>query len=170
MTGNTLADLLHQYHRLEEMIIEAGGVLDEQIEAALAESEAALEKKLDGYTGFINYCKGQVDYLKAEAETFTSRARTLSNGIEGMRHRMIFAMQSTGNEKLKTEKHSYSLRTSASWALKDELPKRTLNRIEKDGLGKFEFKPDIKAIKDRFKDDHTPDYIEVIPKVSINIR
>ncbi|NTV01913.1 MAG: hypothetical protein HGB04_03895 [Chlorobiaceae bacterium] len=163
-------DLLHQYHQLEERIIEAGGVLDDELEAALAGSSEAIEKKLDGYTGFINYCKGQAEYLKSEAEAFTARAKTLLNAVDGMRQRMIFTLQSTGNEKLKTEKHSYSLRTSASWVLKDDLSSRILKKIEKDGLGAFEFKPDIKAIKDRFKDDHAPEYIEIIPKVSINIR
>lgn len=170
--GISLMDLLHQYHQLEEQIIEAGGALTDELEAALAGNSDAIGMKLDGYAGFINYCKAQAEYLKGEANAFTSRAKTLLNAVDGMRYRMIHALQATGSTKIKTDRHSFSLRTTESWTIKDDLfSNKDLDELIKLGLGERTYKVDMKGLKDAYKNEAgLPEYIEVIPNITINIR
>jgi len=168
MVQQTLTDLIDEYRVIEDLLIEASGEITEEVAAKLEAFGDARGQKLDGYAGVIGYMKGQIDYLKAEAEQYTSRAKALSNSIEAMRERMTFAMGEVGETKIKTEKHSYSVRTTQSWRLADDLPDSRLREIEGLGYGRFEFKPDIKAIKDGETD--APDFVTVTEKQSITIR
>jgi hypothetical protein len=166
----SLTDLIGMYQELEEQILAAGGELSPEIETALAENQEAIEAKLDGYAGMIGYLKGQADYLKREGQQYTDRARTLANAVESMRERMVFAMTATGQDKVKTLAHSYSLRITESWQQReDTLTKVEFEKLVNQGLAKLEFKLDIKALKDECG-GVPPEYIEVVPKVSINIR
>lgn len=165
----TLNDIIKQYQELEERLIESGGALDDELEAALTENTESLGHKLDGYAGFIGYLKGQIEYLKGEAENFASRAKTIGNSIGAMRERMAFAMETTGESKIKTAAHSYSIRTTENWQLKD-IDKDTEEELIDNGFGEYLFKADMKAIKDEYKGTETPAFIEVAQKVSITIR
>ena len=165
----TLNDIIKQYQELEERLIESGGALDDELEGALAENAESLGHKLDGYAGFIGYLKGQIEYLKSEAEHFASRAKTFGNSIDAMRARMAFAMETTGESKIKTADHSYSIRTTESWKLKD-IDKDTEEELIDEGLGEYQFKADMKAIKGEYKDSEPPSFIDVTQKVSITIR
>lgn len=169
-----LNDLIDQYHEITAMIIEAGGELTPEIEAMLSESAVGIGQKLDGYTGYIGYLKGQVEYLKAEAEQYTSRAKTLSNTVDGLRERMVFAMQSIGEDKVKTAKHSYSLRTTESWKIDEDLfSNGDLDELVSEGLAERTYKVDMKGIKDIHKNtlrDELPEYLIVTEKTSITVK
>jgi hypothetical protein len=166
----SLTDLIGMYRDIEEQIINASGEISPEIEIALAENQEAIEAKLDGYAGMIGYLKGQAEYLKKEAEHYTTRARTLLNAVESMRERMVYAMTATGQDKVKTMTHSYSLRITESWQQReDSLTKEEFEKLVNQGLAKIDFKLDVKALKDECG-GVPPEYIEVVPKVSINIR
>lgn len=164
----TLADILNEFHAIEEMIIEADGCLTDEITALLDGNEAALSDKLDKYADAIAYLNGQIKYLKSQEELYKRRWATIENSIDGLRDRMTFAMQDTGNEKVKTAAHSFSIRTSESWKVRDDISLVQQSELIKAGLAEYVFKPDIKAIKDR--NDKAPAYIEVLQKTSITIR
>jgi hypothetical protein len=164
----TLNNLIDEYRNIEDLIIDASGEITPDIEAMLESFGDALGAKLDGYAGVIGYMKGQIEYLKAEAEQYTSRAKALSNSVDAMRERMTFAMVEVGEAKIKTEKHSYSVRTTQSWRLANDLPDSRLREIQGLGYGKFDFKLDVKAVKDG--EPEAPDFIVVTEKQSITIR
>lgn len=168
----TLNEIIVNYQGLESQIIENEGVLDDLLEARLTENSEELAAKMDGYAGFIAYLKGQVEYLKSEAEAYTSRAKTLTNSIEGMRERMLYAMQATGNDKLKTEKHSYSLRSTESWKINDDLfDNADLDKLVSEGMAERTYKVDMKALKDALKNaEELPEYVDVLKKQSLTIR
>lgn len=166
----TLNDLIEKFHEIEFMLIEAGGALDEEIEKLITSNEKAIEKKLDGYAGVIEYLKGQADYLGGQAKLFTARKRTIQNSIESMRERMVYAMQETKNTKIKTAAHSYSIRETESWKMRDDVSKEMEDELVADGLGVYEFKPDMTAIKDEYKGSEPPAFIDVMLKTSITIR
>ncbi len=165
----TLNDLIEKFHEIEFMLIEAGGALDDEIERLITSNEKAIEKKLDGYAGVIEYLKGQAEYLDGQAKLFTARKRTIQNSIESMRERMVYAMQETKNTKIKTAAHNYSLRTTESWKIKD-IDRDTEDELVDEGLGEYQFKADMNAIKEEYKDAEAPEFIEVSKKTSITIR
>ena len=164
----TLVSLIDEYRAIEDLLIEASGEITEDIAAKLEAVGDALGEKLDRYAGVIGYMKGQIEYLKAEAEQYTARAKALSNSVEAMRERMAFAMGEVGEDKIKTDKHSYSLRTTQSWKLADDLPDSRLREIAMLGYGKFDFKLDVKAVKNG--EAEAPDFVTVTAKTSITIR
>lgn len=164
----TLSTLLDEYRAIEDMLVEASGEITPEIEAKLGAFGSELGEKLDGYAGAISYLKGQIDYLKAEAAQYTARAKALSNSVEAMRERMAFAMEKAKQDKIKTEKHSFSIRNTKSWKLVDDLPDRRLREIAGLGYGTFTFKPDMNAIK--AGEAEPPKWVEVTEKKSITIR
>lgn len=167
----TLNDLIEKFHEIEFKLIEAGGALDDEIERLITSNEKAIEKKLDGYAGVIEYLKGQAEYLDRQAKLFTARKRTIQNSIESMRERMVYAMQETKNTKIKTAAHNYSLRTTESWKINEAVPKEEYETyLVEEGLAEYQFKPNMTAIKEEFKGDEIPHFIEAIPKTSITIR
>jgi len=170
----TLNALIEQYNSIVQQIIEADGIMTPEIESQIADTEEAIGYKLDGYTGFINYCKGQVEYLNSEADQYTSRAKTLKAAIVVLRERMVFAVQATGETKIKTAKHSYSLRESESWRINEELfSNGDLDGLVSEGFAERSYAVDMKALKSKYaniSDDERPEYIEVTTKTSITIR
>jgi len=173
MTGMPLAELLGQYRAVEDALIESGGEITTDIEAMIASVSACIGEKLDGYAGFVAWCRGQAAYLKAEAEQYASRARTLTAAVDSMRERMVYAMQTIGEEKVKTAKHSYSLRVTESWSVDEGLfSARDLDGLIAKGLAERTYKVDIAGLK---KDVATgggdvPEYIAVTSRTSITIR
>lgn len=144
----TLNDIVLNYGMIEHALIENGGELTPELEAMIAKHEAELGDKMDGYASFIAYLKGSIEYLKAETEQYTARAKTLSNTIDGLRERMTNAMIEVGQDKLKTAKHSYSIRTTESIKVREGLSKRDQDIIVESGAAEYVFKPSIAKIKE----------------------
>lgn len=167
-----LTSLIELYREIEDEIIQSGGEITPEIEARIADVSDSIGQKLDGYAGFIAYCKGQIDYLKGEADQYTCRARTLAATIEGMRDRMVYALQSTGETKIKTAKHSYSLRTSESWKIDDDLfSNRDLDELVGLDIAERTYKVNMSEAKKYFTEsDERPEYMVVTQNTSINIR
>ncbi|NTU49435.1 MAG: hypothetical protein HGA87_00815 [Desulfobulbaceae bacterium] len=163
----TLSEILTRYHEWEEAVIEADGCITDELQATIEGVETALGDKLDGYADFIGYLKGQTEYLKSQEELYKRRRATIESSIDGLRERMVFAMQETGNDKIKTATHSFSNRTTESWKVK-ELTQFMQGELIKGGMAEYVFKPDMKAIKEHY--NTAPQFIEVVQKASITIR
>lgn len=168
----TLQDIINAYHDIEEEIIAAEGEVTEEIEQRInALLGDDFSDKMDGYTSLINHMKSEITFLETEAESLVSRKKTMEKSIENMRNRMVFALQNIGMDKLKTTKHSYSIRTTSSWSLTDTAKNddKLLSTLAQSGMAKAVYKPDIKAIRERYTDT-PPDFITVKTKESISIR
>jgi len=164
----TLNEIIFDHGQIIYDLVEAGGELTPEIEARITESESDLNSKLDRYAAFIARLKADADALKAEEDRLKTRRATLTNTAEKLRERMIWGMELVGETKIKTQLHSYSVRETQSWKLGDDLPDSKLRELEGLGYGRFDFRPDIKAIKEG--EAEAPEWVVVSAKTSITIR
>lgn len=167
--AKTLQEILDAYRALEDSLIEAGGVLTEDVEAALATNDADLGDKLDGYAGFIRHCKMQEEFCKIEAEGYSLRGKALANIVKGLRLRMSDAMKVKGVEKIKTIRNTFSLKSLTTWAVREDTPLDKLKDLVSKGCGVFDFKFDQKAAKEKYPEE-APDCVAVTTTTSIQIR
>ena len=158
--SNTLNDIIKKFQYIESMLLESDGEISEDIEAQLIENESNLSSKLDGYQKFSTYLNGQVEYLKSVEEQYTKRRKTIENSIKRLRERMLNAMLVTGNDKIKTTEHNYSVSESEKWIINNDVmnDEIKLGMIE-DGLGENVFKTKLSEIKSKYKNDKVPDWI-----------
>jgi hypothetical protein len=163
-----LNKIIEEFHELEDQIIEAGGEITPEVEAAMSWNTDKLNDKLDGYAGFISYLKGQADYLKSEQAKYRDRQRATENMITHMRESVLYAMRIVGEIKIKTLAHSYSVRQTESWKLRDITPEIESELIA-DGLAEKTFKASLSEIKKKYA-DNPPEYIEIINNESVTIR
>lgn len=173
--AKTLSGIIALYQEVEERLIENGGELTPEIEEMLAEQDAAIETKFDAYAGALSHMKAQEDWLKAEAKRLADRAKTLANGREAMRGRMVIAMQTLSIDKLKTIAHSYSLRQTESWEVNDDnFSVRDLDKLIALGAGERTYKVNMTRLKELCASGELgaerPDYVTVSNNTSINIR
>ncbi|MCF7839770.1 MAG: siphovirus Gp157 family protein [Candidatus Marinimicrobia bacterium] len=167
----TLNDILKDFHDIEEMLIESGGELTPDIEQLLDQNAVDLDSKLDGYASFIDYLKGQVEYLKNVEAQFKDHRQTVENAIRRMKSRVLYALKATGNEKHKTAMHSYSIKLSESWKVdEDRLDQEQKGDLVADGLAEFVFKPSITGLKNAYKGAPIPDWVDVTVNESVQIR
>ena len=166
----TLNSIVMRHHLAEELLFDAGGELTVEIIELIEDNETALKDKLDAYTEWIGYCKGQAEYLKGLAEEYTKRAKTMINASDSARERVLQAMIELGETKVKTLKHNYSVRVTDSWKVKDDINNLTQKYLVSNKLAEFVFKPSISAIKEFNKGFDVPEYIEVTSKNSLTIR
>jgi hypothetical protein len=101
----TLPELIKRYQEIEGALIESGGlaVYGDQLEKV----DGQIEKKFDACKGFIDYSKGQVNYLDEKEKTYKNRKTAIKNGIDWLRGSMKAALQLTGKEKIKTTEGTY---------------------------------------------------------------
>ena len=166
----TLNSIVMRHHIAEELLMDAGGELTAEIIELIEDNETALNDKLDAYTEWIGYCKGQAEYLKGLAEEYTKRAKTILNASDTARERVLQAMIEIGETKVKTAKHNYSVRTTDSWRVKEDISNLTQKYLVSNKLAEFVFKPSVSAIKEFNKGFDVPEYIEVTKKQSLTIR
>ena len=160
----SLNDILEDYQKIENELINNNGEMTEELEAILNVNETELENKLNGYEHFVRYLKTKIDYLKKMEEHYSKRRKTLENSIIRCKTSMINALLIKGQYKLKTDDFNFSLGKSEKWSINTDLleEKEKLNLIE-NGLAENVFKPKLSDIKNKFNNDENdiPDWIEV---------
>ncbi|MEI8033007.1 MAG: siphovirus Gp157 family protein [Chlorobiaceae bacterium] len=168
----TLAEIIYLYHDIEEELLSSGGEITPEIERRITANESALGDKMDAMAGVISYLKGQATYLKGEAEQYANRAKTLLNSVEGLRERMTFALVETGGErKLKTAKHSFSVSETESWSIRDDVTEKEREHLVEIGWAEWVFKPLISLIKDDVKKgEEMPSCVSIRRNQSLSIR
>jgi len=101
----TLYDLTGSYAQIQQMIEEGADDLSGILETV----EGAIEEKLEGYAMVIRNIESDVEGLKGEEKRLGDRRKTMENGIKRMKENMQFAMSSTGNQKVKGEKFTFTV-------------------------------------------------------------
>ncbi|MEK5070826.1 siphovirus Gp157 family protein [Sporosarcina sp. FSL K6-1508] len=101
----TLYDLTGSYAQIQQMIEEGADDLSGILETV----EGAIEEKLEGYAMVIRNIESDVEGLKGEEKRLADRRKTMENGIKRMKENMQFAMSSTGNQKIKGEKFTFTV-------------------------------------------------------------
>ncbi len=167
----TLNDIIMEFVEIEQILIENGGELTNEVEDRLDQNAFDLDTKLDRYEGFIRYLKGQAEYLKKQEQYFNSKRKTAENTIIKMRERIMFAMIAVGKEKVKTMSHSFSTRETESWSI-NEVEFKPEDKLKLQELGFMsEPKPLISELKKHYKDNEVlPSYINVTKKKGLTVR
>lgn len=135
------------YSLLEEIETDENGVVIDNSEAVTAlyqELQTSLEDKLDASSYICKELKSNAETLKAEAKRLTEKAKTFENREKRIKVLMKDAIIQSGEMKLKTDKFSFSVRTSEVYnyddvnlfGLNDEFIK-TKQEIDKTLIKKY---------------------------------
>ena len=119
----SLIEMLNLYRQIEDALIDSGGLAE--FGDQLAAVEGKIEQKLDNCKGLIDYWKGQINYLEEKEKMYRNRKTGIKNGIDWMKNRMKVALQTTGQEKIKTTEGTY-------YFVKPKAPVRVLTEYVTD--------------------------------------
>ena len=170
----TLNDILENYQRIENELINNDGVINEELENSLNIHQAELGQKLDGYEHFVRYLKSKIEYLKNMENHFSNRRKVLENSIKRCKNSMTNSLVVTGKNKVETNDFNFSLGKSQKWSidmdLLDDIQKVDL--VEK-GLAEnvFQIKlADVKTEYSDINDEEKPEWIKIEENNFIKVR
>ena len=170
----TLNDILENYQRIENDLINNDGVISEELENSLNLHQAELGQKLDGYEHFVRYLKSKIEYLKNMENHFSNRRKVLENSIKRCKNSMTNSLVVTGKNKVETNDFNFSLGKSQKWSidmdLLDDIQKVDL--VEK-GLAEnvFQIKlADVKTEYSDINDEEKPEWIKIEENNFIKVR
>ena len=168
----TLNDILADYQRIENELINNDGVMNEELEKILDVHQSELGQKLDGYEHFVRYLKTKIDYLKKMEEHYSKRRKTLENSITRCKESMINALIMTDNTKVKTDDFNFSLGKSKRWSINsDLLDEKSKDDLIRKGLAENIFKIKLANLKNEFSEiEETPNWIEIEESDFIKVR
>jgi len=168
----TLNDILEDYQKIENELINNDGVISEELESILNVHQAELGEKLDGYEHFVRYLKTKIDYLKTMEEHYSKRRKTLENSITRCKDSMVNALLMTGNKKVKTDDFNFSLGKSKKWCINtDVLDEEIKNNLINKGLAENMFKIKLANLKNEFSEsEDIPDWIKIEESDFIKVR
>ena len=168
----TLNDILEDYQKIENELINNDGVMNEDLENILDVHKSELSQKLDGYEHFVRYLKTKIDYLKSMEEHYSKRRKTLENSIIRCRQSMTNALLMTDNTKVKTDDFNFSLGKSKKWCINPEiLDQESKNDLINKGLAENIFKIKLANLKSEFsKSEKIPDWIKIEESDFIKVR
>lgn len=158
----TLNDILTNYQSLEVDLIENSGEVTDEIESKLQINESELSAKMDGYEKFTRYLKHQSEYLKSMEEHYNKRRKAIDNSVKNLKERMVHAMKITNNRKIKTDEFNFSIGTSKKYKIdSDKLDHEIQKSLINEGLAENIFKPNLSEIKSKYKDEESPDWLNI---------
>lgn len=106
------------YALLDEVETDENGVIvdnSETVAELYQELQTSLEDKLDASSYICKELKANADTLKAEAKRLTEKARAFENREKKLKLLMKEAIIQSGEMKHKTDKFSFSVRTSETY-------------------------------------------------------
>jgi len=133
MSNNeSLRALVVQSAKLEELMIDSGGLLTPEIEAALSVQDLKLPAKVDGYSLFLDRLAViSQDYAK-KAELFSRLAGAADSAIKKLKENIEFAMVELKTEELLGNDFKFKLQNSApSVFIEDEAKIEDAYKISK---------------------------------------
>lgn len=117
----TLMVLVNEAMNLEKMMIESGGEITPEIEAALAVKEVSLPEKVDGYSYILDRMSDMEEHFKARAEFFKEAAKHCKAAHERLTYNIKYAMQEMGTNELQGHDVRFKLApTQGTLAIQDE--------------------------------------------------
>ncbi|WP_421924865.1 siphovirus Gp157 family protein [Lysinibacillus capsici] len=130
----SLYQLNNAYAQLQQMIEDG----QEGLEDTLASITDAVEEKLEAYAMVIKNIESDVEGIKSEEKRLAERRKIIENGITRMKQAIAETLQGSGQDKVKTEKFTFSFRKSSKVEISDidSLPQqfikveRTISRSE----------------------------------------
>ena len=130
----SLYQLNNAYAHLQQMIEDG----QEGLEDTLDSITDAVEEKLEAYAMVIKNIESDVEGIKSEEKRLAERRKVMENGVVRMKQAIAETLQNSGQDKVKTEKFTFSFRKSSKVEVSniDSLPQqyvkveRTISRSE----------------------------------------
>ena len=130
----SLYQLNKAYAHLQQMIEDG----QEGLEDTLDSITDAVEEKLEAYAMVIKNIESDVEGIKSEEKRLAERRKVMENGVVRMKQAIAETLQNSGQDKVKTEKFTFSWRKSSKVEVSniDNLPQqyvkveRTISRAE----------------------------------------
>ncbi|WP_217580382.1 siphovirus Gp157 family protein [Lysinibacillus sp. GbtcB16] len=130
----TLYELRGSFAQIQQMIEDG----QEGLEDTLDSITDAVEEKLEAYAMVIKNIESDVEGIKSEEKRLAERRKIMENGITRMKQAIAETLQGSGQDKVKTEKFTFSFRKSSKVEVSDidSLPQqyvkveRTISRSE----------------------------------------
>ena len=117
----TLYQLTAEMADLEAALIENGGELTPEMEAAWTETSEALTKKADGYGTLLNKFDAASKNIAAEIERLQALKKTADNSVKRIKAHLVAAMTDFDIQHLDGELHKFSLSTTTATETDDEV-------------------------------------------------
>lgn len=130
----SLYQLNNAYAQLQQMIEDG----QEGLEDTLDSITDAVEEKLEAYAMVIKNIESDVEGIKSEEKRLAERRKVMENGVVRMKQAIAETLQNSGQDKVKTEKFTFSWRKSSKVEVSniDSLPQqyvkveRTISRAD----------------------------------------
>jgi len=130
----SLYQLNNAYAQLQQMIEDG----QEGLEDTLDSITDAVGEKLEAYAMVIKNIESDVEGIKSEEKRLAERRKVMENGVVRMKQAIAETLQNSGQDKVKTEKFTFSWRKSSKVEVSniDSLPQqyvkveRTISRAE----------------------------------------
>ena len=140
----SLYEIDDQLRQLEHEIIDAAGVLDEDLEERLDELLDRRDAKMDGYIAVIRELETTAEAVKSEEKRLKKRRRALENSVDSLKDRLAFVMKRRGEEVRESKLGKIRLQQASKRSLivdvdEDELP---------DALKRIKISADKKALRE----------------------
>lgn len=162
----TLNELISNFHKIEDEIIENGGEVTDELLNEYDLSKFDLNEKLDNYESFKRYLKSQIDHLKGQESRYYQRRKSLENTVKWLNQSQANAIMEMGQSKVKTAEYTFNVRSSESLKFIPENATLDEKKMFIDiGLGEAVFKPKIAEMKKWYNKIDEKDFPKCLEKV-----
>lgn len=108
-----LHEIAGDFLALEELLMESGGEVTEEIETWMAENTLSLETKVDGYAALIAEWTADAEKWKTEAQRNSAHAKTLENSADKLKGRLVEQLVALDRLKVETDRFKVAVQRSA---------------------------------------------------------
>ena len=161
---SNIYEITDRFLQVQELI-ESGEYDKEMLETTLECIDCELEEKADGYARIIRNMEVTIAGLKAEEERLGQRRKAMENGVKGLKENLLFAMQTTGKVKFKTELFSFNVQKNPAKLVLVEGAE-----IPAEYLIEQEPKVDTAGIKEQLKMGEVFDFAKLEQTEGVRIR
>lgn len=141
----SLYELTAEQQRIEEILIENGGEMTEEIKTLWEQNNNAIAVKVDGYNKVLRKFEGAETALDAEIKRLTALKRTAVNAQKSLKSHLLHVMLEQNISKLEGNLCKVSLRNTKAVEVDDDF---------------------LDIFKQELSDLELPDYISVEVKVN----
>ena len=110
---NDLISLAQEANALEQLILEAGGELNETLEKWFDEIGAQLEQKADNYAFIMDKLDASSQMLRDRSKRYANAAKAVENAHERLKNRIKEALHTMGKDEIAGHEISFRLSNSA---------------------------------------------------------
>lgn len=135
----------------------------ESLTALFDELGAGLTDKLENTAKVVKDFESESEMLDSEIKRLSERKKQAQNGADRLKKLMLFAVEKSGQSKIKGQLFSFGLRISESIEIVDET-------LIPDDLCRFKKEPDKKAIKELITSGQSVYGATLIVKNNLTIR